>query len=114
MLWQSIRAVVDLYEGELYGFISWITIAIRHFFKRLGFKNTRNWKILWGWGVICSELLYYYTLEVSVREMEGYNQWHFLWVELMKYNPNTFTPQDLRDIIDNNPECFETIFIGDE
>ena len=115
VLWQSTRAVADLYEGELYGFISWLTIAIRHFFKRLGFKNTRSWNILWGWGVICSELLYYFVEDVSGRMMaRGLPLWDSLWLQMRKYNPNTFTPQDLGDIINNNPECFETIFIGGE
>lgn len=97
---EVIRELRFRFEDETYGFIQWPAIAIRTLFERLGFKNAKKWDILWGWGVVCSELLYYGEKEIAQR---NYNKNHFSVLqeylyELHQYNPDTFTPEDLRKI----------------
>ena len=96
---EALQYVVDTFENEMYGAISWFTIFLRFLFQRIGFKNTRQWNILWGWGVHCSELTWYY-----LRRIEKNMDWD---IELDEYNPDIFVPQDLRNIINKFPEYFE-------
>lgn len=100
VLSQVIEELIFEYEGKLYGFIQWPTIFIKRCFELLGFKNARSWKILWGWGVVCSELLYYFVEKVAktmlARTLEV--KWELLIDELHIYNKDTFTPVDLNVI----------------
>ena len=98
---QALRDCVNQYEGENYGFVSWVTILIRYIGEMLGFKNAHSWDIFYGWGIHCSEL-FVYVLWIAT-EMD--------WVDLIKvlceYNPNTFTTQDIRNIINRFPQYFK-------
>jgi len=108
---KALEKIIKEYEGELYGFISWLTIFLRYLFQKIGFKNVHKWNILWGWGVICSELIWYYMIEVISEMMltADNNKWTHLFMKINEYNPDTFAPQDLKDIIDSYPLCFEWI-----
>ena len=88
-----LNQLINEYEENSYGYISWIAIFLRRCFELLGF-NAKGWKILWGWGVHCSELVYYYLL---------YLAWEMKWKDIENfldlYNPNTFHPGDVKDVI---------------
>lgn len=97
---EVIRELRYEYEDKLYGFVQWPAIAIRTLFERLGFKDAKKWDILWGWGVVCSELLYYGEKEIAMRSFAK-NKKNILQeylYELYQFNPDTFTPKDLREI----------------
>ena len=91
--------IIDEYEEKTYGFISWFTILIRRIFEIIGFKNVKGWNILWGWGVICSELVWYYLYELSVYMTRSYG-WYEFHQELKTYNPNIFTPKDISYLVE--------------
>src|SRR3990167_2505029 len=57
--------IIHDYEEKTYGFISWLTIFIRRIFELLGF-DAKGWNILWGWGIHCSELGFYYLMKIAV------------------------------------------------
>ena len=101
VVYRILKNIRDEYEGKTYGFISWFTIFIRRIFEITLPKKykdkVKGWNILWGWGVICSELLWYYFDELSL-EM-GWHKFHY---ELHKFNPSTFTPPDLAHLLDLN------------
>lgn len=97
----SLNYLVDEYEEKVYGFISWPAIALRRIFELIGFKEARKWNILWGWGVMCSELVYYFLVMLALRM-----GWTDLLDELRKYNPNLFHPGDTKAIIDLFPKYF--------
>jgi len=88
-----LNELINEFEERSYGYVSWLTIFIRRCFEWLGF-NAKKWKILWGWGVHCSELVYYYFLYLA-WEMKWKDLENFLYL----YNPNTFHPGDVKDII---------------
>lgn len=110
------------YEDHWYGFIQWLTIAIRRVFELTMPKKKdqiRKWNILWGWGTTCSELTY--LIETSILQ-GSYDYWrdklsrvhvnddrkqdYFHKVTMVagyltcwkKYNPNTFTPKDQQNL----------------
>ena len=108
---KSLDKIIEEYEGNMYGFFSWFTIFLRYLFQRMGFKNVHKWNILWGWGIHCSELGWYFLFDV-ISEMLVFSsdkKWLKLAEVVYEYDPDLFTPQDLRDIIDSNPLCFEWI-----
>lgn len=110
------------YEDHWYGFIQWLTIAIRRLFEVLMPKKVdeiRKWNILWGWGTVCSELIWesdttildqaidhwgtkMITAHVNDNRREGYKTNWFVCKVYRNYfdayNPNTVTPSDLRNI----------------
>jgi len=91
----AMHKVIEEYEEKSYGYISWLAIFLRRMFEKLGFKKARGWSILWGWGIHCSELIYYYLLEIcTLMHWEEEINW------LREFNSNLFTPQDTRDFID--------------
>lgn len=102
---EVIRELRYEYEDKPYGFIQWPAIAIRTLFERLGFKEARKWNILWGWGVSCSELLYYGEKEIIGRNFakKPKSVLQAMLYELYLYNPETFTPKDLREIYQKFP-----------
>ena len=110
-LWHSLKYVIDMYEGKTYGFISWLTIAIRYGFEWLGFKEVYRWNILWGWGVICSELVWYYIMEIADRMIDAkgtnFTLWSQLSFELSRHQADTFTPKDIELLARAYPELFE-------
>ena len=111
VLWYSLKYVIDKYEGKTYGFISWLTIAIRYAFEKLGFKEVYKWNILWGWGVICSELVYYYFIliaeEMNITQGTNFTLWRQLRYELSRHQADTFTPKDIELLARAYPELFE-------
>ena len=111
ILWSTLKAVIILYEGKTYGFISWLTIAIRYVFEKLGFKEVYRWNILWGWGVICSELVYYYFIGIADQMIDGRETNLILWTqlryELSRHQADTFTPKDIELLARAYPELFE-------
>jgi len=88
-----LNQLINEYEENSYGYISWVAIFLRRCFELCGF-NAKGWNILWGWGVTCSELVYYYFL---------YLAWEMKWEDLQNflylYNPNTFHPGDVKVVI---------------
>ena len=88
-----LNQLINEYEENSYGYISWIAIFLRRCFELCGF-NAKGWNILWGWGVHCAELVYYYLLYLA-WEMQWDNLQNFLYL----YNPNTFHPGDVKDVI---------------
>lgn len=115
--WTALKYVIDRYEGKTYGFISWLTIAIRYAFERLGFKEVYRWSILWGWGVICSELLYYYFIKLADLMIAEGNYRIGIWAkfrfELQRHQADTFTPKDIELIARAYPELFRWDIIND-
>ena len=102
-----INSIMNEYEETTYGFISWPAILIRRIFEALGFKNAKGWNILWGWGVICTELVWHYLYRVS-QEMMRYDEkrWAKVGHELYTFNPNLFTPKDLEELMIKHNDCF--------
>ena len=103
---QALINVIDAYEGMSYGYIQWLTTALRFLFEWMGFKGVKSWNILWGWGVFCSELVYYYLMEIAIQ-MEVSDeppnkrmQWHLIKRHLLTFNPDIFVPQDIIDMVD--------------
>ena len=90
--------LIQEFEETKYSYIQWLTIFIRQCFEWLGF-DAKGWKILWGWGVTCSEVAWYYLFDLPSP----------LVVELGGYNPNTFHNRDIKDIIKKFPELFTRI-----
>ncbi len=97
------------FDGRSYGYIQWLAIFLRFTFKRMGFKNTHKWNILWGWGTTCSELVYWYLRAICPSMMRGENQWYQLWYDLYRHNPDTFVPQDIADLAKKYPECMRWV-----
>ena len=102
---KALRTVVDAYEGRSYGYIQWLTIALRFLFQWMGFRDTRGWNILWGWGITCSELVYAYLIELCrLMEEEGGRQWRneSPWARIQSvlktYNSDLFVPEDINDL----------------
>lgn len=122
---QALNEAIDDHEEKAYGFISWLTIVIRGIFEMLGF-DAKGWNILWGWGVMCSEFGWYYMNKLASLEMrDALNKmryesnmgnlkpllqhkdlWHNFYINLHKYNPNTFTPIDARVLFRDHPEIW--------
>ena len=94
----SLNSVIWILEETKYSYIQWLTTFIRQCFEWLGF-DAKGWKILWGWGTTCSEVVWCYLFGITPLLNE----------ELMKYNPNTFHNRDIKDIIYKFPELFTRI-----
>jgi len=110
----AMKTIIKRFEGEIYGFFSWFTIFLRFLFQRIGFKDTHKWNILWGWGVHCSELIWYYCIEI-IEMMIDLLAYPERWIEILskfkEYNPDTFVPQDLIDIKNEFPSCLKILKI---
>lgn len=98
---EVLNQLIDDFEERVYGFIQWPAIGLRRLFEILGFKNAKSWNILWGWGVVCSELIYYYLYKLALRM-----DWDDLLAELKIYNPNLFHPGDTKIILKKFPKYF--------
>jgi hypothetical protein len=111
------------YEDHWYGFIQWLTIAIRRISELVipskYRDNVKRWNILWGWGTTCSELLY--LIETTILR-DSFNFWKYKLIcahpnddrkyeykhkmmlvevflfEWKNYNKDTFTPKDQKEI----------------
>ena len=103
---KALATVIEGWEGRGYAYIQWLTTFVRFVFQRIGFKNVKNWKILslGNWGTFCSELVWYYLMEVA-NMMIKYGKskaqrlaWSILRSKLLEYNPDTFVPQDIIDL----------------
>jgi len=94
----SLNSVIWILEETKYSYIQWLTTFIRQCFEWLGF-DAKGWKILWGWGTTCSEVVWCYLFGITP----------LLNKELMKYNLNTFHNRDIKDIIHKFPELFTRI-----
>jgi len=100
------------FEGETYGFISWPAILIRRIFeivlpKKYSVK-VKGWDILWGWGVICSELVWYFYKAVADAMIErGFERWTIFLEELLTYNPNLFHPKDISYLLNKYNNLFK-------
>ena len=88
------------FENELYSFYQWIAIAIRVLFERLGFKKAKKWNILWHSSKrpVCSELLYHGEKRIIERNFDKSHKpvLQEMLYEFHQFNPDTFTPEDLR------------------
>ena len=109
---RALNKTIDEHEETTYGFISWFTIFLRGIFEILGFKNVKSWNILWGWGVICSEFVYYFWKNLCddiAENSHNYNEKKY-WKEVSNvlegYNPNIFTPVDILIIQRRFTWCF--------
>lgn len=102
----ALNTVIEMFEGETYGFIQWLTITIRYFCEWLGFKNAGKWNILWGWGIVCSELVFYYLHNIAIDMSDNY-LWNQFRLELQDRNPHLFTPKDIEMLARHYPELFE-------
>lgn len=122
----ALRDTIKKYEGKNYGYIQWLPIPIRYFcewfLKVISIDNSgvKKWNILWGWGVVCSELAYYYLKAVAKyvmiehrlmldkwlfekeEEARQFNLQVYWWSRLDKelddYNPDLFTPKDIENL----------------
>ena len=96
----DVNDVINTFEEDRYSYIQWLTVFIRQCFEWLGF-DAKSWKILWGWGATCSEVVYNHLVctSVPIGVIE----------ELFLYNPNTFHNRDIKDIIHKFPELFTRI-----
>ncbi len=105
---EVIQNLILVYEEKIYGFIGWPAILIRRIFERLGFTHAKKWNILWGWGVICTELVWYFLENVSLIMAARTKsvKWGYVLYDLRRYNPNLFTPKDLKDIFVKHTDCF--------
>ena len=103
---EALATVIEGWEGRGYAYVQWLTTFLRFAFQRIGFKNVKNWKILslGNWGTFCSELIWYYLMEVAhLMTAKGRSAperlaWHLLRSKLYEYNPDTFVPQDIIDL----------------
>ena len=84
------------HSGHWYGYLSYVWFIYRWICKKFGYKTNK----MWSWcinGITCTEL----TI----------NPISIIYPELFtEYDVNTITPQDLRDIMVNNPDKF--LFVG--
>ena len=95
----SIRFTIYELEETKYSYIQWLTTFIRRCFEWIGF-DAKKWNILWGWGMTCSEVVWYYLVGMDEQLTE----------ELLKYNPNTFHNGDIKNIMDKFPELFTRVY----
>ena len=101
-----LNELINEFEENTYGFISWVAIFIRRCFELCGF-NAKGWNILWGWGVQCTELVYHFLVRLA-KIME----WHDLEEYLYMYNPDLFHSGDLKLILDTFNNYFKKLANG--
>jgi hypothetical protein len=117
---QALKNVVEAYEGRIYGFTQWLTIFVRfqlqNFFHFFGAHVTANkvkgWNLTGGldMGIVCSELIYEYLLEICRIELMhhiGWHPWRQVEQALAYFNRDTFVPEDLNDFTEIFPNVFE-------
>ena len=98
----TLNFLIEELEETKYSYVQWLTTFIRQCFEWLGF-DAKGWKILWGWGSTCSEVVYHHLYNLPFDDLGN------MLAELLKYNPNTFHNRDIKDIIKKFPELFTRI-----
>ena len=113
---RALNKTINESEETAYGFIGWLAIFIRGILEMIlpisMKRRVKGWNILWGWGIFCSELVWRFWNNLcqdiaensyNIQEKMKWSQVHY---QLMKYNPNTFTPVDVYNLQEEFDWCF--------
>lgn len=95
----SVKYCHDNFLGDKYGQLQLLYFPYRWLMQTIFNKDVRHEKNWFTAGVICSELVYYYLYNLGAK-----------FQELLKdFSPDTIQAQDIRLIIEANPDIFEFV-----
>lgn len=95
----SLKYCHEEFLGAQYGKLQLLYFPYRWIMQTFFGKDVRHEKNWFTKGVICSELVYYYLFNLGPKFQEL----------LKEYSPDTIQAQDVRFIVESNPEIFEFV-----
>jgi hypothetical protein len=95
---KALRYCFTEYAGVQYGYLQILWFVWRWFAEKVLRKDVTHKKNWFTDGVVCSELVYVYLLQLGI--ISG---------ALAKFNSDTVQAEDLLQIVKSNPEIFEKV-----